>query len=133
MGPHGGEKMSRVFRALEKAEEEKKRKGKGEPSIKVLEERPLLEKGRASPQISREKKGGMGTSLKRRHPGSSGSAPFFCGRRISETEDSNFSSFTEPSAHRSDYQCLAPGGKNDRGGEFSDDDLTGNSKESHPH
>ena len=36
--------MSRVFRALEKAEEEKKRKGKGEPSLKVLEERPLIEK-----------------------------------------------------------------------------------------
>jgi non-specific protein-tyrosine kinase len=36
--------MSRIYRALEKAEEEKKQKGKEEPSLKVFEEKSVLKK-----------------------------------------------------------------------------------------
>ena len=36
--------MSRIYRALEKAEEEKKQKVKEDPSIKVFEEKAVLKK-----------------------------------------------------------------------------------------
>jgi len=36
--------MSRIYRALEKAEEEKRQKGKEEPSLKVFEEKVVLKK-----------------------------------------------------------------------------------------
>jgi len=47
--------MSRIYRALEKAEEEKRQKAKEEPSIKVFEEKPALKKEPPSLKLAEEK------------------------------------------------------------------------------
>lgn len=47
--------MSRIYRALEKAEEEKRQKVKEEPSLKVLEEKPVLKKERPAIKFREEK------------------------------------------------------------------------------
>lgn len=47
--------MSRIYRALEKAEEEKRQKVKEEPSIKVFEEKPVLKKEPPSLKLTEEK------------------------------------------------------------------------------
>ena len=47
--------MSRVYRALEKAEEEKKQRGKEEPSLKVFEEKKVLRKEEPILKFPKEK------------------------------------------------------------------------------
>ena len=44
--------MSRIYRALEKAEEEKKQKVKEEPSLKVFEEKSCFKEGNTNSKIS---------------------------------------------------------------------------------
>jgi len=47
--------MSRIYRALEKAEEEKRQKVKEEPSLKVFEEKPVLKKEESTLKFPEEK------------------------------------------------------------------------------
>ena len=47
--------MSRIYRALEKAEEEKRQKVKEEPSLKVFEEKVVLKKEEPTLKFPEEK------------------------------------------------------------------------------
>jgi len=54
--------MSRVYRALERAEEERRKKAKEEPSSKIFEEKTLLSKEEPTLKLPKKETEGLGSS-----------------------------------------------------------------------
>ncbi len=107
--------MSRIYRALEKVEEEKKQKIKEEPSLKVFEEKAVLKKEVPTLKFPEEKIEKGGGSFKRSSSCFDCSVQFFWSRSIPETKESDFSSSREFSPFDSRYECSTGRGENPGG------------------
>jgi capsular exopolysaccharide synthesis family protein len=58
--PKEGKKMSRIYRALERVEEERKKKAKEEPSLKIFEEKTVLSREEPTLKFPKKETEGLG-------------------------------------------------------------------------